>query len=347
MSELSVKRRLRKILGQQIQKIGYKTGLMGITARLKKHEGALILMYHSVADSTLSKWIDPDNHVPADIFELQMEYLAHKRKVISLEELTAIVRRGNTPPPGTEVITFDDGYLDNLSVAAPILEKYQFPATLFLPTGYIDRGEAQWIDQLYSLFKFRTLHTLSRETAPAESFDLHDPYQFRTLYKMICGELIRSGPEERSVILSRLADELQPTSMAPGLTMTWDDVRKLISDYSCFDIGGHTIEHTDLTSVSAEHAETELRMCRDRIKTETGINADFFSFCYGRTSDSLRRIAEKVGFEAACGGGGLDPVVNSRNDLFRLPRIAAPNTMKNFDLKTNYANSGIWRKMNR
>ena len=56
------------------------------------------------------------------------------------------IAAGRTPPAGTVCITFDDGYRDNLTVAAPILEKYRLPATLFLATGFVERGETQWSD---------------------------------------------------------------------------------------------------------------------------------------------------------------------------------------------------------
>src|SRR6202008_4899171 len=67
---------------------------------------------------------------------------------------------GRTPAAGTVCITFDDGYLDNLTVAAPILEKHGLPATLFLATGYIERAETQWSDRLYWAFSQATSQSL-------------------------------------------------------------------------------------------------------------------------------------------------------------------------------------------
>ena len=57
--------------------------------------GAIVLMYHSVADRDEAAWIDPRNHVPADVFARQMAFLAEHRKVVSLAQL--VTRARDTP----------------------------------------------------------------------------------------------------------------------------------------------------------------------------------------------------------------------------------------------------------
>ena len=124
------------------------------------------------------------------------------------------IAAGRTPPAGTVCITFDDGYRDNLTVAAPILERYRLPATLFLATGLVERGENQWSD---------TLHSLSRK-------DLH-------------AQLLEASHAERM----RVLDEFQAAVKAPRLMLDWDGVRELTRRYPRFEIGGHTRDHLDLT----------------------------------------------------------------------------------------------------
>lgn len=338
---------MRCKFGHPLQLICYAAGLVSITARLRQIEGAIILMYHSVADDQLCKFIDPANHVPTDIFSRQMEFLSQHRKAVSLGELVTILQQGKTPPAGLVVISFDDGYLDNLTIAAPILDRYELPATLFLPTSYIDRGETQWVDQAYTAFKFRSKPILSWGKEQATLFNLDDLGQNRAGYDTVCRELLKAGAQERQVLLTELYDQLQPTAHSPRLTMTWDEVRILLSRHRCFQIGGHTLEHTDLTSVSEDKAKTELTTCAQQIQDELGVRPRHFSFCYGRTSESLRRLTTEAGFEAACGGGGLDPVIKAHADVFRLPRVAAPASMRHFDILTSSANTGIWRRLGR
>jgi len=79
-------------------------------------------------------------------FEKQMDYLAaHNYSVISLSELLARVRSGQLPPKPI-VITIDDGYKSTFTLAYPVLKKYNFPATLFIYTNFIEKnnGSLTW-----------------------------------------------------------------------------------------------------------------------------------------------------------------------------------------------------------
>ncbi len=344
---MSIKSIIRKKVGPLLQKAGYRTGLMWLLSKIYKKEGAIILMYHSVADNSFSEWIDPANHVPADVFKQQMEFLSKYRNVISLSELVLLLQEGKNPPANTVVITFDDGYLDNLTIAAPVLDQFKLTATLFLPTGYIERGETQWVDQVYSIFKYRSVNKILWGIKTPELFNLNEPEQLKKLYRSVCSELITSDVVNRKDFLQKLSEVLMPISAPPRLTMNWDEVNHLISDYNCFEIGAHTREHTDLTSIPIQEAEVELSECRNIIKNKINCEPYLFSFCYGRTSEELRKVARLEGFYAACGGEGLDPVIQMGADLFRLPRIAGPSRMEYFDMKINYQNTGVWRKLER
>ncbi len=73
-------------------------------------------------------------------FEKQMNYLAtHNYSVISLSELLAGLRDGQLPPKPV-VITIDDGFKSTYTLAYPVLKKYNFPATLFLYTNFIEKN---------------------------------------------------------------------------------------------------------------------------------------------------------------------------------------------------------------
>ena len=91
---------------------------------------ASVLVYHSISS--------PATPMPGDIdiaparFEQQLQWLARSGRVVPLRKTL------NRAPAGAIAITFDDGYRDNLTVALPLLEKYNLPMTLFVVAGFVD-----------------------------------------------------------------------------------------------------------------------------------------------------------------------------------------------------------------
>lgn len=69
-------------------------------------------------------------------FETFCRFFRQHFRVVSLSEQVAASRIGSDMG-GTLSITFDDGYLDNVEVAAPILRKLKLPATFFVTTGFV------------------------------------------------------------------------------------------------------------------------------------------------------------------------------------------------------------------
>lgn len=95
-------------------------------------------MYHRVAklDSYDQLVVSPEN------FLKQMEVLASECNVISLGEAVSLLASKQPVPKRTTVITFDDGYRDNLTEALPILEAYSLPFTVFVTSDFCQQTHA-------------------------------------------------------------------------------------------------------------------------------------------------------------------------------------------------------------
>ena len=118
----------------------------------------LCLMYHSI-DSEKNK-----GGIFIDEFEEHIKWIKDK-KTFKMEELKGL---DYTLPPNSILITFDDGYKNNYTLAFPILKKYNMKATIFLNTKFIEKDEAylNWdeIREMYEsgLIDFQ-LHTHSHQ----------------------------------------------------------------------------------------------------------------------------------------------------------------------------------------
>ena len=110
--------------------------IFGLLNAIFHHEiflrDASILMYHSIAENGVFFTVKPSE------FERQMKYLSKNNfNVMSLGYFIDAFSKNKKIPRKTVVLTFDDGYLDNYENAFPVLKKYNFPATIFVATGFV------------------------------------------------------------------------------------------------------------------------------------------------------------------------------------------------------------------
>jgi peptidoglycan/xylan/chitin deacetylase (PgdA/CDA1 family) len=117
-----------RVIGETMNELGSVNGEAERTLR--------VLMYHKVND------LSPNpTTVPTAVFARQMELLGELGYTpVSLDSVRDHYLLGTTLPPGAVLITFDDGYRDNLENALPVLRRHGFPAVLFVPVGYLDDG---------------------------------------------------------------------------------------------------------------------------------------------------------------------------------------------------------------
>lgn len=98
----------------------------------------VVLMYHRVAA------------VATDAYGLAVHPDRFADHVALLQRLACTVPLGEVRAPSTALrvaVTFDDGYVDNATVAAPLLEQAGLPATYFITTGRLG-GQRFWWDRL-------------------------------------------------------------------------------------------------------------------------------------------------------------------------------------------------------
>lgn len=103
--------------------------------------GVPVLLYHRIVPRPDPR--DPKYALPLGRFRAQMRLLARLGyRSLHLDELLRIHRSGEPAPRRRVVVTFDDGYMDNLA-AARVMRSYGFTGTIFLVTGDVG-GRARW-----------------------------------------------------------------------------------------------------------------------------------------------------------------------------------------------------------
>ncbi len=126
-----------------VSRYAFWRGVRGAMKRrrwLETTRGVPVLMYHAFSEGD-----SEDRYVlGARSLRRQLRLLkALRYRVITYGELVAAQREGRMPAHRTAVLTIDDGYRDNLSVAEPILRRHGYPATVFLVSGHLG-GSNDW-----------------------------------------------------------------------------------------------------------------------------------------------------------------------------------------------------------
>jgi peptidoglycan/xylan/chitin deacetylase (PgdA/CDA1 family) len=312
------------------QRTLYFSGLASVFQMVSvKREHAAVLMYHSVVDSKLAPYIDPDNTISVEEFESHIRFLKNKCNVISMETLVLYLNKGQPLPRKSVVITFDDGYLDNLTLAAPILEKYELPATVFICTGYVERGDSQWIDEIYSIFSFRRQHQLQINN---QTFDLLDRGSLQHAYDTVKGLLIDADYDTRKLLLNRIKDQLNPDLLqTPRLTLNWKEVQQLKTHFPLIEIGLHTRDHLNLTALSEKEIKKEIRQCQKDYESALGSKAKYFSYPYGLHNSFIRKTTKELGLHSSLAVYPVDLVSHSSN-LMSIPRLTANDSLLDMKL---------------
>jgi peptidoglycan/xylan/chitin deacetylase (PgdA/CDA1 family) len=238
------------------------------------------------------------------------------------------------------VLTFDDGYRDLLEVCAPVLARYSFPATVYLPTGCISRQEPPWIDTIYNAFTSRTRHALHVPDADIPPTVIDKSEKATHVYRHLTSRLIMAGLGRRRRVLEAVETQLRPATRPPRLVMTWDEVRLLRDEYPLIDIGVHTIDHVDLTACPPEELHHQTAGAAVEAARELGCAPQHFSCPYGRCSPAVSQSLRECGYRSVV-ADGTQVLIQAGADRLALGRVTVVPSMSLF----GYFTSGAYPRM--
>ncbi|NHJ86600.1 MAG: polysaccharide deacetylase family protein, partial [Asgard group archaeon] len=253
----------------------------------------IILMYHGFTDEEFHEGIEnyQGKHIYIGLFRSQIEYIVRNYNVISLNEYITYCEMKEKLPPKSIILTIDDGYKSNYTLAYPVFKEFDIPATIFLTTDFIDNKNHLWVDRLeYAVNKTKKKNLKLKIADKKEFFDI-DTYSG----KIICDKSIRHKLKSMNdAIIGKIIHEvenklevkLSETVNMPPIyePLEWDQISKMINT-SKIDIGSHTHKHLLLANYDIEVIENELSLSKKIIERKTGINTELFCYPNGAVGD--------------------------------------------------------------
>lgn len=311
----------------------YASGLLPLFAHIRLRRKALALMYHRVLTAgEMRRCFAQDGiSVDTETFEKQIRYLSKYFKPVSFAQFIDHMEENKPFPPGTCLITFDDGWRDNFLHAYPILKKNNVPALIFLTTDFIGSFRRFWQDELADLLA--AAHKYYKENSEILNLDQIpvDTNDFLALIK--CGEtrlaqqieaFIRKQKKKdlrsTKTLITALKKVLPPASKPNerrSVFLNWEEVKIMAEDGISF--GSHGKSHALLPNVDAQMAEKEIRESKRIMQECIGSTICAFSYPNGDYNSEIVRAVRDAGYRAAF--GTKPGYVSSRSNPFKIRRI--------------------------
>lgn len=250
-----------------------------------------ILMFHRVVPE--EKKLRIHNHKSLEIspehFENLIRFFKHEKyRFISLDELRSFPQHAHLKEK-IVVFTFDDGYIDNLTYAYPILKKHSIPFTVYVATNLPDGDAIIWWYLLEDVI-------VNNDEVNFKVGDQHLNFRTGTIKeKEIAFNQIRSYlAVADETELPKLVQSLFTTApevianKTKELSLSWDQVRELSAD-PLVTIGAHTVNHLPLNSLSQERSTFEILESKKIIESQ--IRKGVKHFCYPLGSHGPKEVA--------------------------------------------------------
>lgn len=289
-----------------------------------------VLFWHGVG-------INPSHEVEAEVIDVQnfLKQLDYLQKHFDIVSMTEFEKRYKSKTFNNRevVLTFDDGYANNLSVLAPIMHERKLPYTVFISTFNIDTG-------LFFPTSIARIAILGSEVGSLELSCISKKYIFnnhndrivaakeistllKTLpldsVKELVKDLISNFSESSWCYLQEKYSLVRP--------MSWEEVRRL-KDMGA-EIGSHCIDHVCCHSnQKLSELEKQITDSRNIIEQKLGEECRYFAYPNGDNTIESNLITDnvyKLGFTT-----NKKERITSYNGISSIPRIGIPYNFETF-----------------
>lgn len=322
-----------------------RVGLRRTKAWLRRQlaPSVIILLYHRVAELPSDPCL---LSVSPRHFAEHLEILRRHYRPISLPDLSESLRHRKVPRGGV-VITFDDGYADNVLRAKALLERHDIPATVFVTAGYVGQEREFWWDELEKVLLQpgwlpSTLRLKLNGAAYQWELGTHAYYAQEAFEHQRSWNVLQEVcPGTRQELYRSLFQLLRPLPDAHRRELldelvSWAGVDyrgrqshralssnelKQLADGELVEVGAHTVTHPVLSAQTWSAQRAEIEDSRTFLEAILGRPVRSFAYPYGSRADySFETVAlvREAGFSCAC--SNFEGVVRCATDLFQLPR---------------------------
>ena len=291
-----------------------------------------MLTYHRILppDDPRLPLVQPGMVVTTTSFAMQMEHLRRHYDVLDQDAFIRGLAEGFAAERPSCLVTFDDGWRDNVEHALPVLKRLGIPGIVFLATDFVGTGRTFWSDRAASLLTLFHRSAAGLRSTPdgLPAYLAPGVVTGRSLDDFredAIQRLKTTAEDERERILAQLAAELDEAPSGGRQVIDWDEVAELTR--AGIVPGGHTKSHPILTEIDESRRAEEIAGSFAAIEENTGRAPRAFCYPNGNHTDAIVDTVKRAGYAAAftCGSGSA----GAGTDAYRVPRFSMHEDISN------------------
>ena len=276
------------------------TGLPIIRNIAKPWQGrACILCYHRIDNNLKTK---QDSHpngnlISESAFYNQMQVLSNEYDVLSMDEMSEHL---SGPSSDFKVaVTFDDGYRDNLTVALPILEKFNIPATIYVTTRFPEGNNWMWWYEIWDCLANLDDLTINF-MGVFQKYNVTRYNSKKECFLKLTKWMSQLTSKEQFDLMSEISKTTKRRQY-PELCLNWDEIKYLDSN-PLITIGAHSHTHPKLKNLTYEESFFEINSSKEILEDKLSRKIEHFAYPFGGVNDIGKKeleIIRKCGFDTA------------------------------------------------
>jgi peptidoglycan/xylan/chitin deacetylase (PgdA/CDA1 family) len=280
------------------------------------------------------------NEIEVEFLEEMLVYLKEKYDVISLDEMCSRLKSKVKQKKKFIVITFDDGYKDNLTLAYPIFKKLNIPFTIYITNCYPNKTAKLWWYMLEDIL-LENENIQFTHNNKSYKFKAKKKYQKDVSFEEIRGVIINASTEKQAQLLAQLEKSYDKNleDYVFREALSWNEINTLSKD-PLVNIGCHTINHLALNTLTKDEQLKEVLGSKSEIDHKIDLISSHFAYPFGTSNEvngtEINNIKSTRCIKTATTTRMGNIFYEHKNNLHALPRIQVLGTQQDLSILDLY-----------
>jgi peptidoglycan/xylan/chitin deacetylase (PgdA/CDA1 family) len=290
---------MRDRLRKAAKKLAYRGGALSLRHVVEHADTLTVVMFHRVLDRADPRWAEanPADTVSAAFFADCLRFFRRHYAVVALADVMRAAGGGGGLPRRALLITFDDGWSDNLRYAAPLLREHGLPAVVFVAVEAVAAAEPEWWqERVYGAFRTGAIGAEGRARLAAAAAAavpggacIDRPGEPEVL--ALIARLSQVDPDRRTALIAGLP----PREAGARMMLTAAELPRLRA--AGVEIGVHGYSHAPLTMLADPAGD--LARARDGLRALADGHGepDALAIPHGRFDEDVIAAAQRIGYK--------------------------------------------------